>query len=193
MLINHPTSNFLGHYLLEPLARTGVAAVGMCTRYVGNDSALMLENCVLDVDAAVKHLRRDYERVVLLGNSGGGELSPLFQGQAENPTITGYPGGGGTDLTKAGLQPADALILLNAHPSRAMILTRWLDPSIVDEDRPFERDPALDMFNPQNGPPYSDEFVTAYRAGTATPLRKDHRMGESQDDRSQSAFRWSAQ
>lgn len=165
VLLNHPTSNFLGHYLLESLAKTGVAAVGMCTRYVGNDSTLMLENCVLDVDAAVKHLRRDYDHVVLLGNSGGGELTPLFQGQAENPTITGYPGGGGVDLTTAGLQPADAVILLNAHPSRALIRTLWLDPAILDEERPFDRDPALDMFNPENGPPYSEEFITAYRAG----------------------------
>lgn len=164
VVINHPTSNFLGHYLLERLAGIGVAAVGMCTRYVGNDSALLLENCVLDLDAVVKELRRDYDKVVVLGNSGGGGLSPLFQSQAEHPTITQSPGGGGPDLTKAGLQPADAVILLNAHPSRAMLRTWWLDPAIIHEDKPFERDPELDMFDPRNGPPYSAEFVTRYRA-----------------------------
>lgn len=164
VVINHPTSNFLGHYLLERLAHTGVAAVGMCTRYIGNDSALLLENCVLDVDAVVKYLRRDYDHVVLLGNSGGGGLSPLFQSQAENPSITECPGGGGPDLTQAGLQPADAMILLNAHPSRALLRTLWLDPAIVDENRPLDRDPALDMFNAENGPPYSAEFMSTYRA-----------------------------
>src|ERR1700729_1575304 len=34
----HPTSNFLGHYMLGSLASNGVDAVGLSTRYVGNDS-----------------------------------------------------------------------------------------------------------------------------------------------------------
>jgi pimeloyl-ACP methyl ester carboxylesterase len=170
----HPTSNFLGHYLLERTARTGVAAIGMCTRYVGNDSALLMENCVLDVGATVAFLRADgYENVVLVGNSGGGGLAPLFQSQAEHPTITSAPGGRGPDLTQAGLQPADAVILLNAHPSRALLRTEWLDPAIVDEARPFERDPSLDMFDPRNGPPFDDEFMKRYRAAQ---VDRNHRI-----------------
>jgi len=164
VVINHPTSNFLGHYLLERLAQTGLAAVGMCTRYVGNDSALLMENCVLDVDAVVKYLRRDYTHVVLVGNSGGGGLTPLFQSQAEKPTITSSPGGGGPDLTAAGMEPADAVILLNGHPSRALLRTEWLDPSISDESDPFVRDPALDMFSPANPAPFAADFVERYRA-----------------------------
>jgi alpha-beta hydrolase superfamily lysophospholipase len=160
----HPTSNFLGHYLLERTARTGVAAVGLCTRYIGNDGALLMENCVLDVGATVAFLRAEgYENVVLVGNSGGGGLAPLYQSQAEHPTITSAPGGSGPDLTQAALPPADAVILLNAHPSRALLRTEWLDPAIVDEGSPFERDPSLDMFNPENGPPYDDEFMKRYR------------------------------
>jgi pimeloyl-ACP methyl ester carboxylesterase len=165
VVITHPTSNFLGHYMLEKVAATGVAAVGMCTRYVGNDSALLMENCVVDVGAVIRFMRAEgYENVVLVGNSGGGGLVPLYQSQAEKPTITAAPGGGGPDLTQADLQPADAVVLLNAHPSRALLRTEWLDPAIRDEAKPFERDASLDMFNPDNGPPYSDAFMAAYRA-----------------------------
>jgi hypothetical protein len=34
----HPTANFLGHYSLAPLAERGVGAIGLTTRYVGNDT-----------------------------------------------------------------------------------------------------------------------------------------------------------
>lgn len=164
VVLCHPTANFLGHYLLDDLARTGVAAVGMTTRYIGNDSALLLENCVLDVSSTVARLREDYDNVVILGNSGGGGLVPLYQSQAERPTITAAPGGGGPDLTSAGLVAADAAIFLNAHPSRALLRTEWLDPAIADESAPFVRTAELDMFDPANGPAYSSSFVANYRA-----------------------------
>jgi pimeloyl-ACP methyl ester carboxylesterase len=35
---------------------------------------------------------------------------------------------------------------------------------VVDELDPVPTDPALDMFDPANGPPYSPEFVARYRA-----------------------------
>ena len=162
-LIVHPTSNFLGHYALGPFAERGLAAVGLTTRYVGNDTSLLFENCVLDVAAAIRALReRGFDRVILVGNSGGGGLASLYQSQAENPTITSAPGGGGPDLTKADLPAADGLILLMAHPGRAQVYTEWLDPAIVDEADPTTRDPALDMFRPENGPPYTPEFLASY-------------------------------
>ena len=129
----HPTSNFMGHYAQEPMAARGVAAVGMATRYMGNDTALIMENCVLDIGAVVRHLRdvEGYRRVVLVGNSGGGGLVALYQSQAEKPTITATPAGDPPDLTKADLPPADGLILFMAHPGRASTYTEWLDPAIV--------------------------------------------------------------
>jgi alpha-beta hydrolase superfamily lysophospholipase len=170
----HPTSNFMGHYAQEPLARRGVAAVGMATRYMGNDTALLMENCVLDVGAVVRHLKdvEGYRRVVLVGNSGGGGLVSLYQSQAEKPTITATPAGDPPDLTKADLPPADGLILLMAHPGRASTYTEWLDPAIIDEHDPYRRDPSLDLFNPDNGPPYSAEFLGRYRAAQLARNRR---------------------
>ena len=164
VMICHPTANFLGHYALNGLAERGLAGIGFTTRYVGNDTSLIMENCLLDMGVMVEHLYASgYERVVLIGNSGGASIVPYYQAQALSPSVSA-PAGGGPDLTTAGLRPVDDLVLLNAHPSRARLSTEWLDPSLRDELQPFDRDPALDMYNPDNGPPYSDEFIAAYRA-----------------------------
>jgi pimeloyl-ACP methyl ester carboxylesterase len=44
------------------------------------------------------------------------------------------------------------------------VLTAWMDAAVVDEDDPVASDPALDLFEAKNGPPYSEEFVARYRA-----------------------------
>lgn len=173
VLFVHPTSNFIGHYALPGLAARGVAAAGLATRYVGNDSALLMENCVLDVAAAVGHLRAlGFEKVVLGGNSGGGGLAALYQSQAESPTITSTPAGDGPDLTKEHLPPVDGIVAMMAHPGRAAVYTEWLDPAVVDESDPFRRDPDLDMFDDRNGPPYSAEFLARYRAAQVARNRR---------------------
>jgi pimeloyl-ACP methyl ester carboxylesterase len=164
LVVVHPTSNFLGHYLLPLAASFGVAAAGLTTRYLGNDSTLIMENCLLDVAAAVRYLRQlGYERVILVGNSGGGGLAAMYQSQAERPTISRTPAGDPPDLTKSDLPPADAVVAFMAHPGRAAVYTSWLDPAIISEADPSRRDPELDMFNPANGPPYSDAFLKKYR------------------------------
>lgn len=161
----HPSSNFMAHYALSTMAELGVDAVGMTTRYIGNELMLLLEDCVVDIGSVIGHLRNDgYRRIVLVGNSGGGGLAALYQNQAEAPTIRSAPCGGGPDLTQAGLPPADALIMLMAHPGRNTVLTEKLDPAIRNETDPFDRDAALDMFAPENGPPYLPDFLKRYRA-----------------------------
>lgn len=172
IMICHPTANFLGHYALDGLAERGYGAIGLTTRYVGNDSTLIMENCLLDMGAMVDHLYSSgYERVVLIGNSGGASIVPYYQAQALHPTVV-EPAGGGPDLTKAGLRPVDAIIALNAHPSRSRLSTEWLDPAIHDELRPFDRDASLDMYSPGNAPPYSAEFIARYRAAQIARNRR---------------------
>jgi pimeloyl-ACP methyl ester carboxylesterase len=161
----HPTVSFLQHYLLVPFAVRGIAAMGVNSRYAGNDSNLFMEKVVLDLAAAVGHLRQaGYGKVVIVGNSGGGSLACFYQAEAEGPRVRSTPTGEPPDLTKAVLPSADGLILLNAHRGRAEVLTTWIDGAVVDENDQFQTDPDLDIFNRDNGPPFSNEFVTRYRA-----------------------------
>ncbi|SPT52354.1 alpha/beta hydrolase [Actinomadura madurae] len=164
VVVLHPSSNFMGHYALAAIAEAGHDAVGMSTRYIGNDTALLLENCAVDVGAVVRRLRDEgYERIVLFGNSGGGALAAMYQNQAERPTITASPCGGGPDLTRADLPPADLLVLAMAHPGRSQLLTETLDPAVHDEGAPFDRDTDLDMFDGRHGPPYDAAWLARYR------------------------------
>jgi pimeloyl-ACP methyl ester carboxylesterase len=176
----HPTANFLGHYALAGLAERGLGAIGLTTRYVGNDTALILENCLLDIGSMVAHLRNiGYEKVVLVGNSGGASIVPYYQAQALNATVTSPPGGG-PDLTQADLVPADAIAMFNAHPSRSRLCVEWLDPAIVDEHQPFERDASLDMYHPSNPAPFSAEFIERYRGAQLARNRRITLWAQSQ-------------
>ena len=179
LVFMHPHVSFHHHYALIPLAVRGYASLGLNSRFAGNDAALIMEQVVLDLAAGVLHLRQQgYEQVVLVGNSGGGALAAFYQAQAEHPTITAPLAGGGPDLTRAALPPADALIMLNAHRGRAEVLTAWLDPAVIDESDPLARDPDLDMFEERWGPPYSAEFVRRYREGQGARNRRITRWAQ---------------
>ncbi|MDQ1679535.1 MAG: hypothetical protein QOI42_394, partial [Frankiaceae bacterium] len=160
LVLCHPTANFLGHYALPGLAERGFGGIGLTTRYVGNDTSLIMERCLEDMGAMVEHLYDRYEKVVLVGNSGGASIVPYYQAQAKSASIV------------RGLRPVDAVVLLNAHPSRARLITEWIDPAIADEREPFVRNPELDMYDPANGPPYAPEFIERYRAAQITRNRR---------------------
>jgi hypothetical protein len=164
-IVIHPTSNFMGHYLIEPLQRRGCTILALNTRYVANDSALVMERAIQDLGAGVRFLRGEgYERIVLLGNSGGGSLSAFYQSEAEKLTIRTTPDGQPIELRAEDFPPVDGLAMLAAHPGRAHTLTDWLDPAVVDERDMYATDPTLDMFNRANGPPYDATWLTRYRA-----------------------------
>ncbi len=164
-IVVHPTSDFMGHYLMGPLPRRGVTLMALNTRYVGNDSQVIFEFLISDVGAAVKFLRAEgHEKIVLLGNSGGASTVAFYQAEAENLTVADTPAGDPVRLAPEDLPPADGIALFGAHPGRGIILPRWLDASVTDERDPLSRDPALDIFNPDNGPPFSPGFVARIRA-----------------------------
>ncbi|WP_341647250.1 serine aminopeptidase domain-containing protein [Thauera sp. SDU_THAU2] len=102
---------------------------------------------------------------MLVGWSGGGSLSLFYQAQAERPDIVATPAGDPVDLVGAGLIPADAVICQAAHLSRAVMLREMIDPSVLDEQNPDHRDREFDIYDPRNAnrPPYSSDFIAAYR------------------------------
>jgi len=167
IVFSHPIGGGAWLPMVRALAAAGHHVIYANGRYQGNDTALIMEKCVVDLGACIKYAKEQlgYERVVLGGWSGGGSLSLYYQEQAENPTVTCTPSGNLPDLTKAGLIPADGIMLIAAHISRSHTLTEWMDASILDELDPTKRDPELDLYdvaNP-NQPPYTEEFLSRYR------------------------------
>jgi pimeloyl-ACP methyl ester carboxylesterase len=66
------------------------------------------------------------------------------------------------------------MIFQAAHLSRARMLSEWIDPSVVDEANPDERDLELDIYSPKcpNQPPYTKEFVERFRAAQLARMRR---------------------
>jgi pimeloyl-ACP methyl ester carboxylesterase len=158
------------------LAAGGHHVLYVNPRYRGNDSALIMEKCISDLAAALRHARDrlGYEQFILGGWSGGGSMSLFYQDQAENPTITHTPAGDAYDLTAIEMPKVDGIMLLAAHISRAMTLTEWIDPSILDENAPFVRDPELNIYDPANPhqPPYDDAYVARCRTAQIARNRR---------------------
>lgn len=166
VIFMHPMG--IMHYLPLPhaLAEAGRHVLSAVSRYPNNDSALIMEKVVVDLGRWVAHCREvlGYARVVLAGWSGGGSLALFYQAQATAPTITHTPAGDPFPLADAGLSPADGVMLLAAHVSRAQTLTQWLDASVIDETGPV-RDPRWHLYGGQcPQPPYSADFLAEYAA-----------------------------
>lgn len=175
-LFMHPATTLNLLPMPTALADSGLHVMCCGSRYAKNDSALIMEKVVYDLGQYVRHAREvlGYRKVVLVGWSGGGSLSLFYQAQAEAPTITHTPAGDPYDLTTANLQPADGVIFIAAHLSRAETLTEWLDPSLRNELDPDDRDLELDIYNAQcpAQPPYSADFVKKFRAAQVARNRR---------------------
>lgn len=160
------------------MARAGLHVCTCCSRYPNNDSCLIMEKVVMDLGACIRHLKDQlgYKTVLLAGWSGGGSLSSFYQAQAEagEQALTHTPAGDLVNLPNAGLTPADGLLIMAAHSSRARIFTEWLDPAVLDERDPSKRDPELDLWNPANPnkPPFSREYVERFRAAQVARNRR---------------------
>lgn len=164
LIATHYNVDFSEHYLGEVMARRGYGFLGWNTRFRGNEAFFLLEHALIDIGVGVRWLREvaGVEQVVLVGNSGGGSLMGAYQSQAASPNLRPTH-----DLALPAavneLMPCDYYISLNAHPGRPEVLTAWMDPSVTDENDPSAVDPALNMYEPANGPPYSEAFVRRYR------------------------------
>ncbi|MDB5670571.1 MAG: hypothetical protein JWO25_1530 [Alphaproteobacteria bacterium] len=174
IIIVHPMSNFHGHHLLQPIASSGVPILGLNTRYAGNDAVVILENCLLDIDAAIRWMRErhGWKTIVLCGFSGGGPLVSMYQRQAEAPTIKATPAGDPPDLTTRALAPADALLLIAGSPSRSQLFEEYIDPSVIDESDPDRIDPEFDLYADGRTAPFDRGWVAEYRLRQKARVRK---------------------
>ncbi|MHC9296968.1 alpha/beta hydrolase [Mycobacterium sp. LTG2003] len=165
VIATHYQIDFSEHYIADYLATRGIGFLGWNTRFRGFESSFLLDHALVDIGVGVRWLREvaNIETVVLLGNSGGGSLMAAYQAQADHHHVTPLegmrPAAGLTDLP-----PADGYVASAAHPGRPDVLTAWMDASVVDENDAIATDPTLDLFDESNGPPYSPEFVSRYRA-----------------------------
>lgn len=177
LIFMHPASTLQLLPLPQAMVRAGHHVLCAGSRYQRNDTALIMENVLLDLGAYIRAAKEDwgYDKVVLCGWSGGGSLTMLYQSQAERPTITETPAGDPVDIKGADLIPADAVLSLAAHASRAVLLEEWLDPSVIDEHDPDRRAASLDLYAPgyeSRTEPYSAEFLTRYRAAQKARMQR---------------------
>lgn len=174
IIATHYQIDFSEHYLADHLAERGFGFLGWNTRFRGYEWNFRLDQALVDIGVGVRWLREEagVDTVILLGNSGGGSLMAAYQAQAVapsvDPPIDHDPVPGVEDLPAA-----DGYISLAAHLGRPDVLTAWMDAAVVDEFDPVATDPALDLFNPENGPPYSPEFLQRYREAQ---VARNHRI-----------------
>jgi len=171
----HPREMAITHYLVPFVLDAGCACWVQGPRSIGNDLRLEHEIALFDVAAGMTHLRDlGFEKIVMLGNSGGAGLYTFYNQQALTPRemrVGRTPGGRPTNLGEVQMPEADAFILVSPHPGQGKLLMSGIDPSVVDEDDPMQTDPMLDPFSKANGfdveagkGRYTPEFAERYRA-----------------------------
>lgn len=155
LIATHYDIDFSEHYIAEYMAERGFGFLGWNTRFRGNGSYFILEPAIVDIGAGARWLRdvAGVETLVLLGNSGGASLMSAYHALGD--------------------APGDLFVSLCAHQGRPEVHALWIDPSVTDETDLLSVDPSLDMFNPDNGPPYAPEFIERYRAAQ---VARNHRI-----------------
>ena len=151
----HPRGEFTRHYVVPGLTARGYAVFGHNSRYLNNDTHMIHERLLFDIAAGMRYLKdQGFERIVLLGNSGGGSLLGFYQSQAGQPPdrrLKQTPAGDPIDLSTEVMPSGDLYIAVAAHLGEGRFMLNVLDPAVIDEDDPVATDPAWDMYNPANG------------------------------------------
>lgn len=176
VMIMHPRELLVTHYLVPYLLDAGCACWVQGGRAVGTDLRLEHETAIIDVAAGVVHLRElGFERIVMLGNSGGAALFAFYNDQALNEPsarIDRSPGGRPTKLDRVQMPDVDGFIFVAPHPGQGILLMNAIDPSVTDEQDPTSADPSLYPFSAENGfreadqggGSYSSAFLDRYKA-----------------------------
>src|ERR1700733_6293651 len=115
LIATHYNVDFTEHYSAPYFAARGFGFLGWNTRYRGAEDQFILEHALIDIGVGVKWLRENagVERVVILGNSGGGSLMGAYQAEAVAPTLAAGLKDAAAEAFDA-LIPADLYVSLNA-------------------------------------------------------------------------------
>lgn len=174
--VMHPREFMACHYLIPDIVASGCAAWSQGSRSVGNDLRLEHELVLLDVAAGMHFLKQQgFNKVVLLGNSGGASLYSFYVQQSSlegDRRLARTPAGRPTNLAALTMPEIDGFVFVAPHPGQGLLLMGCIDPSVTDERDPLAVESSLDAIDLRNGfaePPasskYSAEFLQRYRAG----------------------------
>lgn len=179
-VVMHPREHLVPFYLPAELTRQGIAVCLPTPRLIGNDIRLEHEVAILDVAAAVSFLKaQGFEKILLVGNSGGGPLFAYYNQQAllaPEKRLSRTPAGKPVALAEAEMIPPDGIVFVSTHLGQGRLLMNGIDPSVIDENDPMSADPDLNPFSPKNGfsgkgATYAPEFVARYRAAQVKRVR----------------------
>jgi hypothetical protein len=182
ILVTHRTSNVMGSVTCTELAKRGFTVLCLNPRSDNNEALVRWESIALDVRSGVNFLRKQpgITKVLLLGGSGGGPTMSFYQAVAERgPSYCQGP----NKLVQCGdelanLPRADGIIFRDAHPGNPVNGIRSLNPAIMNEGQPGQKNPELDPFNPENGynpkgpSKYSEAFKKKYFKAQADRMNR---------------------
>lgn len=166
VMVMHCDQNYMGFNIAPELAKRGYHVLAV-DAWVGGEIDRKCEH----LSKMVKYMRSQpgIEKVVLMGHSGGATLMTAYQAIAENgPQVFRgenmiYP-----CTVREPLEPADAIMLLDANYGNAVMSLLSLDPAVTEEGNGMKLDPKFDIFDPANGyakdgASYSPEFIRMYQ------------------------------
>ena len=188
-VLAHPREHIVANYLAAEILQTGAAVFLQAPRLVGNDIRLEHEIALYDLAAAMTFLRgAGFERIVAVGNSGGGPLWAFYNQQALAPPqarIALTPGGRPTKLAEAELIPPDGIAFISTHLGQGKLLMNGIDPSVTDEADALSVDLSLNPFSRDNGyspkgATYAPMFVERYRAAQVERVARIDAMAREQ-------------
>jgi len=133
----------MGSLTCTELAKRGFAVLCLNPRSDNNEALVRWESIALDVRSGVNFLRKQpgITKVLLLGGSGGGPTMSFYQAVAERgPSYCQGP----NKLVQcsgelANLPRADGIIFRDAHPGNPVNGIRSLNPAIVNERQPSQK------------------------------------------------------
>src|SRR5271154_2603921 len=89
LIATHYNVDFTEHYSAPYFARRGFGFLGWNTRYRGAEDQFILEHALIDIGVGLRWLREEagVEKIVILGNSGGGSLMGAYQSEIISPEL----------------------------------------------------------------------------------------------------------